>query len=48
MVKIPTGKQDFKATLENEPLESELNYELEIQEKMKNIFFLQRGNSSQS
>ena len=41
MVKIPTGKQEFKAKLENDPQESELNYDLGIQETMKNIFFLQ-------
>ena len=42
------GKQEVKTRTENDPQGSEINHVLDIQETMKNFFFLQRGHSSQS
>ena len=42
------GKQELNAKIENYPKGSELNYDLEIKETMKKVFYLQRGKISQS
>ena len=42
------GKQELNAKIENAPQGLELNHDLEIQETIKNIFFIQRENSSQN